>query len=166
MFDADDRMTSGSYDAPGGVATVERRGERWVGTHRTSDGDMAIDRPVDDRAVGGMSFVIATRMLLEEGVTRTFADHNDGRGFAPDGELMMRVGGAVTVALPEGEFVAHPVTLVRQNGGELVMWVDADARLVQADWGGGNHMIPHPTSTEHLFQPTVAIEQSVHDLDP
>lgn len=162
VLDADLRMLAASYEGQGARVEARREGGRLVGTARPADGEPTpIDLAVEDDALSGMGFVVAASLPRETGHARDFADHNEADGFRPEGRARLVVGEPCTVSLPGGDVPARRVVLTRASGNDLPLWVDDDGVLVQADWGGGNLMVRHAESTEHLFDPAPPTVQEV-----
>jgi len=133
---------------------VRREGRRLVGIRRGDDGgETPIDLEVPDDALSGMGFVRAASLPHETGARLAFSDFNEAAGFAAEGRAELVVGERERVGLPGGEVDAWRVVLTREVGAELPLWIDEEGVLVCADWGGGNLMVLHPSSTEHLFAP-------------
>ena len=152
-FAAGGRMLETAYLDADRTVEARRDGTRMVGLLRHGDFESPIDLPVEDDAVSGLGFVLAASLPAEEGYEQAHADYNEARGFEAEGRCVMRVGGRELIRLPEGRVEAHRIVLRRADGRELLLWVDGAARLVQADWGGGNLMVLHPDSTQSLFSP-------------
>ena len=163
VFDAEGGMLSATYEDAGSRVEAERRGERLVGRVVKGDEEQPLDMPFEADAVGGMGFMLACDLPFEAGHRQAHHDYNEAQGFKPEGSLTLDVRGAETLQLPGGAVSAWKMVLTRQGGSELPIWVDADRRIVQTDWGGGNLMIVSESSTEHLFQPAPPL---VVPMDP
>lgn len=156
--DAERRMLAASYEGGGTVVEARREGTRLVGTIRPAEGEeQALDTEIEDDAVSGMGFVLATTLPCETGQALSFADYNESAGFRAEGRGRIEVGERVTLALPGGERQAWRAALTREGGSELPLWLDEAGVLLQADWGGGNLMVLHDESTEYLYGPAAPV---------
>ena len=152
--DTEGRMLGATFAAGGSEVEARRENGNLVGRVRTAEGEeQPLELAVEDDALSGMGFVLATTLPRETGRTLTFADYNESAGFRAEGRARVVVGERVSVPLPEGDADAWHVVLTREDGNELPLWVDDDGVLVRADWGGGNLMVLHAEPTEHLFDP-------------
>lgn len=161
-LDAGARMVEASFAGGGAEVYAERDGTRFVGTVRSADGEeVALDVEVEDDAMSGLGFVLAATLPRETGRTLSFADYNESAGFRAEGRARVEVGERAAVPLPGGDRQAWRIVLTRESGNELPLWVDDTGVLVQADWGGGNRMVLHDASTEHLFEPAPPVVRVV-----
>mgnify|MGYP001813822035 CR=1 FL=1 len=152
--DAEGRLEAATFEGGGAHVRARRDGARLVGNLRPPEGEETeLDLEVEDDAMSGMGFVLATTLPRETGASLSFADYNESAGFSAEGRAKVVVGERVTAPLPQGDVPAWQVVLTREGGNELPLWVNDDGVLVCADWGGGNLMVLHGEPTEHLFEP-------------
>lgn len=161
-LDAGGVLLASGYRAGASRVEARREGDRLVGTSCGNDGEeSAIDLEVEDDALSGMGFVRAASLERETGASLAFTDYDEASGFVSEGRGEIVVGERERVPLPGGDVDAWKVVVKQGRGGEIPLWVDDDGVIVRADWGGGNLMVLHESSTEHLFQPRPPVVREV-----
>jgi len=152
-LDAARRTVAASYTTGNLHVEARRDGTHMKGRVVQGAETDPIDVEVDERALPGMGFVLAAELPLEAGAEWKGVDVNEAQGFAAAGGLTLRVVGRETVELESGPTETWRVELATEKGRTLPVWVDAERRIVQVDWGQGSRMRLRAASTEHLFRP-------------
>jgi uncharacterized protein YndB with AHSA1/START domain len=142
-------MTSVGYVSGDQKFVAERDGDHLV----VSDPENTDPIAVTDDAIAGMGFVLAATMPLEVGAQLKRRDHNEAQGMLDEGVVTFEVTGKETLDLAGKKIETHKIVMTRQSGNELPIWVDADRRIVRADWGPGTRMEMRDEPTTGLFKP-------------
>lgn len=151
---ADRRLVSCSMKISGEFLSEGRReGDRIKGKAKVEGELKEIDLAIPDDVLSSLSFVVAAMMPLDEGTKFSFPELNESKGFEPAGTATATVGALEKLEGEDGEVEARKVDLEREGMGTLPIWVTADRRIQQVDWGGGNLMSYSARSTKHLFKP-------------
>jgi uncharacterized protein YndB with AHSA1/START domain len=107
---------------------------------------------VTDDATTGMGFILAAFMPLEKDAQFTRTEFNEASGLTRIDALTLKVADKEDLKLPDGNVTAWRVNIARK-AGELPVWVNEAREIVQIDWGQGNLMKLHRSSTKALFKP-------------
>ena len=148
-FDAKHRLVAVGYASGKQKFAAERKGDEMVVTTPEKLPPVKVKQD----AIAGMGFVLAATMPLEEGARIERTDHNEAQGLAAEGTVVFDVVGKETLEVDGQQIETFKVVMTRQSGNELPLWIDAERRIVRADWGPGTRMEIRAEPTRDLFKP-------------